>query len=647
MLPGKFSSRNPKLNKLLQQQIGLYQITEILSDEGTPWLCKGYHVDLQRPVAISIVPNYGVANGGALDEHFKERIRLLAALRHPHIAVVYDSFPHRDTYCLVTEYVTGETLAWHIARGNSLSPLKVQAIITQIAKALDYAHANAVVHGKITPTSIILTEDGQAVLTDFDVLVTSGDRSALSNNLPYYTAPELTTTGGAVTPASDIYSLGVVLFEMLTGTPPYVAESPAAVAARHVSDPVPNVRNFAPNTSAAVNTVLQTALAKSPQNRFTSAGALAKALAQAYAVPATTADSVEFLPTATSKTEHTVILPPTFPLDSAPNAPQQQQGPIHGGIAMGAITIILLMVLTVGVWLTVSQPHLSPASPTTHLAVSTTPSVAAQLAADTVTPLTPPPTLTPAQRASTPTSETATPTVAPTFTATATPIPTLTALFTVAALATDTAVPAIAPTIAPVAPTDTPTTEQLLAALHGKILFKTDRAGYVEIYQMDADGSEQAPLAPERAYLYNEAIRWETFSPNRRETIVVRGAGQPDLWRVNILNGDETRLTSNGAADYDPVWSPHGNQIVFVSERTGSGDLYLLDLEQGGFFRLTINEGDFDKHPSWSPEGTQIAFWSDRGNEKRRQIWRLDVESKVEVNLSNNASQDWDPVWVK
>jgi TolB protein len=187
----------------------------------------------------------------------------------------------------------------------------------------------------------------------------------------------------------------------------------------------------------------------------------------------------------------------------------------------------------------------------------------------------------------------------------------------------------------------------MLTALQGKILFKTDRGGRVEIYQMNADGSEQIPLEPERAYLYNEAVRWEAFSPNGQETIVVRGGGQLDLWRVNIASGSEIRITSEPAADYDPVWSPVDNQVIFVSERTGSGDLYLLNLDGDGVLRLTLNEGNFDKHPSWSLDGKKVVFWSDRGWNRNWQIWLLDLDTQESINLSNNAFEDWDPVWVK
>ncbi len=164
---------------------------------------------------------------------------------------------------------------------------------------------------------------------------------------------------------------------------------------------------------------------------------------------------------------------------------------------------------------------------------------------------------------------------------------------------------------------------------------------------MDADGSNQQPLPPDRAFLYNEAVRWEAFSADHRQTVTVRGEGQFDLWWVNLADGVEKRLTDDPAADYDPVWSPVSNRIAFVSERTGNGDLYLLNLDDGAVIRLTDDANAFDKHPSWSPDGASLAFWSNRGGQNHRQIWRFDIASRQMVNLSQNSFDDWDPVWVK
>jgi TolB protein len=199
-------------------------------------------------------------------------------------------------------------------------------------------------------------------------------------------------------------------------------------------------------------------------------------------------------------------------------------------------------------------------------------------------------------------------------------------------------------------PTFTPTSAAEAGALtpaqvRGKILFKTDRAGYVQIYRMDADGSNQRPF--DNASFYAQLEAELPFSANKHEQVVVRGEGQLDLWRFNLVTGQELRVTSTGKPEYDAAWSPVDNRIAYVSEETGNGDIYMLNLDGSAVERLTINVDNFDKHPTWSPDGTKIAFWSNMGFNNTRQIWVIDLATRTIRSLSDNPYNDWDPVWVR
>ncbi|MEW5957600.1 MAG: hypothetical protein AB1801_07750, partial [Chloroflexota bacterium] len=152
--------------------------------------------------------------------------------------------------------------------------------------------------------------------------------------------------------------------------------------------------------------------------------------------------------------------------------------------------------------------------------------------------------------------------------------------------------------------------------------------------------------SPENWSIYTELESRLPFSSEQSEQIVIRGEGQLDLWRANLVSGQELRITSSDKADYDAAWSPVNNWIAYVSEQTGRADIYMLNLDGSAVIRLTDNVDDFDKHPTWSPDGTKIAFWSDRGFNKTRQIWVIDLPSRVEASLSDNPFNDWDPVWV-
>jgi len=251
--------------------------------------------------------------------------------------------------------------------------------------------------------------------------------------------------------------------------------------------------------------------------------------------------------------------------------------------------------------------------------------------------------------------------VPPTATPTRTPRPTATPTRTPRPTATPTRTPRPSPTASPVVATPTATasptaragggpvrqptataTPWTLATLRGWILFLSDRAGGEAVFAMKADGTEVIRL-PDRS-LYDQAAAAERVHPNGLWRLVVRNhEGNFEVWRMG--EGEDLQLTSNGAADYDPAWSPEGWLIAFVSGRFGSDDIFVMDANGQNDYRLTYYDG-YDKHPTWSPDGRRIAFWSDR-QEGRRQIWVINLDGTKAANLSNSPYNDWDPVWVK
>ena len=654
-------------DKLVGQQLGPYEILEAIGQGGMARVYKGYHSDLDRYAAIKVII-WGLVEDEEFTTRFRREAQAIASLRHPHIVTIYDFGKYEYGYYLVMEYIDGEDLEAHVARGQRLSPEFIQSTIANIASALDYAHGNDVIHRDVKPSNIMMTQRGEAILTDFGLVMlpnsTGNTTMGTSFGTPYYMAPEQAASSAAAVPASDIYSLGVILFELLAGTPPYVADSPLGVALKHVSDPIPNIQDFAPDTPDTVKSVIERAMAKNASDRFVTASEMAEALRLAWQEDADgLSPALPVLPANIAPPATTVPPPLNFPTNRPPTQPVslKQTWYKRPKIVWGIILVAVLVILSIGVGLNLRESGQTTASATaqaaaTLQAANDTPTATAGSATETATRQnqaaidnTPSP------------SPTMTETATPEPTSTETPLPTDTPTSTNTPTSTSTPTPA--PTDTPI-PTDTPTPtavivvpvvvntltpEEQIESLRGKILFKTDRAGRVEIYQMNGDGSDQKPLGAEFAYLYNEAIRWESFSPDQKRSIVVRGAGQVDLWLVNLAEGGDLRITTNGAADYDPVWSPiqGDDRIVFVSERTGKGDLYILTLNGSGVRRLTINEEDFDKHPSWSPDGTMVTYWSDQGWQKNPQIWRLNVDTGETISLSNNPFKDWDPVWVK
>ena len=647
-------------DKILGQRLGSYEIVEAIGQGGMARVYKGYHEDLDRYAAVKVI-TWGLVEDEEFSLRFRREAQAIATLRHANIVTIYDFGKYEYGYYMVMEYIDGSDLEALLSEGKNLHPQEIQSIIHHIAQALDHAHSHNVVHRDVKPSNIMITQKGEAILTDFGLVMLPNSNGTTtigtSFGTPYYMAPEQAVSAATAVPASDIYSLGVILFEMITGTPPYVADSPLGVALKHVSDPLPNVQDYAPEIPDGVNAVVQRAMAKEPSDRFSSAQEMADTLSQVW-------DEVEMQPLTPGPVmppnllpaPHTSASPPG--LMTLPAPPTSTEMPSEQNTTdpvskkswtrpfMGILAALVLLLLSLGVILPLfNQEDTAAQAPTNEpptanvvdpsptissagltSSVTTTANIIVESPSPTPSPSpmpSPSPTLSPSPSPS--------PTLSPTPLATETPSPT----------------PTFTPTLAPIEPTATPTPDDPLLALRGQILFKTDRSGRVEIYQMNSDGTDQRPLAPEQAYLYNEAVRWEAFSQDQNETVVVRGEGQLDLWRVNIASGVELRITSEGAADYDPVWSPIDNRVIFVSERTGNGDLYLINLDGSGEFRLTLNEEDYDKHPSWSPDGQQVVYWSNRGWNRNRQIWLYNLNTGEDISLSNNPFRDWDPVWVK
>ncbi len=244
---------------------------------GEVWLA---HDDvLHREVAVKYLKREYSEDEG-FHTRFLTEARTAASLHHPGIATVFD-FGESETEdglpFLVMEYVEGRTLS-EILTGGALDPATAREYIHQAATALAEAHSRDLVHRDIKPGNLLVTDDGVVKITDFGI-ARAGDGMALTETgqligTPSYISPEQ-AEGRAATPASDVYALGGVLFECLTGSRPYVADSPVAIALAHVREPIPELPPDVPEGLAAVTT---RALAKDPEERYPNAAALATAL---------------------------------------------------------------------------------------------------------------------------------------------------------------------------------------------------------------------------------------------------------------------------------------------------------------------------------------------------------------------------------
>jgi serine/threonine protein kinase len=238
---------------------------------------------MERFVAIKVLPRR-MSDSDVFTARFRREARLLAQLQHPHILPVFDYGEAEGYPYIVMPFIVSGTLA-DILRKQRLSLSEIGRVITQIGDALSYAHASGMIHRDIKPSNILIDEGGNCLLTDFglarmteseDKLTTSG----LIIGTPAYMSPEQ-GTGSETDPRSDIYSLGIILYEMLTGRVPFMAETPYAVVYKHVQDPPPSARELNPSLSEELELVLLNCLAKNPDERYQTANAFVRAVRQA------------------------------------------------------------------------------------------------------------------------------------------------------------------------------------------------------------------------------------------------------------------------------------------------------------------------------------------------------------------------------
>jgi formylglycine-generating enzyme required for sulfatase activity/serine/threonine protein kinase len=274
---------------LIGNMLGPYEIVALLDEAGAVETYEGYDTAGEKPVRIRIIRREDQRVQG-FGKAVRRELNRLAALQHPNIAAVQDFGQTDGGYYLVTDYPEGAPLTVLLAnrRDKTRPPNSrdVTFLIRQIAAALDYAHASGIVHRALTPDSIFVTRNGQAIVTDFGLalLADSVRQEGEVPPLPQeeYGAPELQTGLVTASPASDVYSLGVILYELLTGELPYRLDSDIDLALRDLSDTAPDPRLLTPTLPGAVAQVTQKALMTSPRERYQGAMRLAAALEHAY-----------------------------------------------------------------------------------------------------------------------------------------------------------------------------------------------------------------------------------------------------------------------------------------------------------------------------------------------------------------------------
>ena len=268
-----------RTNPLIGQVVGKYEILSVLGGGGMGTVYRARQPIINRDVAIKII-NIDLQGSEQFITRFRREAEAIAALEHPHIIPVIDYGQQGELAYLVMALKTGGNLG-HVIRHERLPLSEIARLVTQMAQALDYAHQRGIIHRDLKPANVLLDEDRNTFLTDFGIARRLGETKLTAAGMvvgsPIYMSPEA-WRGEDPGPETDVYSLGVIVFEMLTGQPPFMDKAPARLMLKHISDPVPSILALRPDLPPLLETVVNQALAKPRERRFRTAGQMAAML---------------------------------------------------------------------------------------------------------------------------------------------------------------------------------------------------------------------------------------------------------------------------------------------------------------------------------------------------------------------------------
>ena len=591
---------------LIGQRLGNYDIVEEIGRGGMAVVYRAYQRSLNRHVAVKVL-----APQLSFDQRFVERFqreaRAAAKLQHPNIVVIHDVAHEQGIYFLVMELLEGRTLKQLIEESGSLSPERAARIVEQVASALDYAHQQGFVHRDIKPANIFVGKDDRTTLADFGIAKAASEtqhltRTGMLIGTPEYMSPEQ-AEGGSVDYRTDLYALGVVLYQMLAGRVPFQSTTPHATLHAVIYEPPPPLGQLRPDLLPAIESVVMRSIAKKPAQRYQAGKEMAAALKAALA----------------GQTTGAVAAPPRRPTAPPPQAiapPVRRRSPVMWIVAA---LVLLLLLIVAAVFLLLNgdtgDEDLTPAItvivvPEASRTASPTASEPAPTGQVDSTPTsgppnTPPPTALPPSATPIPPTETQWP-------PTDTPLP------------TDTAPPPAPP------------------AHFGRLAFSSNRDGDPEIYVVKLGEGKPVRLTQ------NNANDWlPDWSPDgTRIAFTSYRTGSYDLWGMRADGSAQTPLVATGAWDDYPRWAPDGQRLSLstTAETQGIPNSEIFVRRPNGNLQQVTHNTAEDQWADWAPDG-RLVFTEGFKDSSDWDIYIVNADGSGRISWLDETSCDVQPTW--
>lgn len=649
---------------LIGTTINGYDILSQVGQGGMATVFLARQQSMDRHVALKFLPKHFM-NDDTYLQRFEQEVKIVSQLEHRNIVPVYDYGEHEGQPYIAMRYMPAGSVD-DLQRQGHIPIERVLNIIGQIAPALDYAHSKDILHRDLKPSNILLDDGGGAFITDFGIArILSEQGTAITTQgvvgTPSYMSPEQ-AQAHKLDGRSDVYSLGVMLFEMMTGRRPFESDTPYSIAVMQVTTPPPSPRDYNDTVTSTVEKVILKALRKKPDKRYDNATELANALKLAIERPQSTHDTEPRMQPASMQSTEPIappepqqfvrpIVQPSYPQSGTSQASQPvNRGvsrsvsypvrPVKAkpkgsnmiiGIAVGGIMgcallvgIVIIFTLAVGT-LSNGDPATATLTPT-DVQNSEFVTISPQASSTTINADA---TLTAAQQALEAHDADADATI------------------TADVLTHEATTPTTIPEFVPVGDRGTPTLNSALQPVTGKLIyfdqrFDSDDNGSFEVVSLNFDTWIDTQLTSDLSdNTYPQPSpdgRWIAFQSDRD--------GDFDIYVVNVVGGQLRKITENGVWDRLPAWSSDSEWIIYSSDVRGDGtfDLYRIRTD-GSSNEVVYSDGRRNSHARYSPDGRSIVFTS--GAELRdATTWEIvlyDTQTQEATFLTQNDVRDSSP----